>query len=50
MGADNDNDSRATSEARIRRWRNIAVALVLGGLVVLFFLMTMVRIGNQYGP
>ena len=37
-------------DAKIRRRRNIALALVLGGLVVLFFLMTMIRIGNQYGP
>jgi len=49
MAADNDNDSRAKDEVRIRRWRNIALALVLGGVVVLFFLMTMVRIGGQAG-
>ena len=31
-------------EDRARRRRNIAIALVLGALVVLFYLMTMVRI------
>jgi hypothetical protein len=30
--------------AKARRRRNIALALVLGGLVILFFLMTMVRV------
>lgn len=29
---------------KARRRRNIAIALVLGGLVILFFLMTMVRV------
>jgi hypothetical protein len=29
---------------RARRTRNIAIALALGGLVVLFFVMTMVRL------
>jgi hypothetical protein len=36
-----DEDSR---EARERRRRSIAIALVLAGLVVLFFVMTMVRL------
>ena len=31
-------------EARERRRRSIAIALVLAGLVVLFFVMTMVRL------
>jgi hypothetical protein len=47
---DSDGDDEQRDYERIRRRRNIAVALVLGGLVVLFFLMTMVRIGNFYGP
>ena len=29
---------------RARRWRNIALALTLGALVVLFYIMTMVRV------
>jgi hypothetical protein len=29
---------------KARRRRSIAIALVLGGLVILFFLMTMVRV------
>jgi hypothetical protein len=32
---------------RARRSRNIALALLLGFLVILFFVMTMVRIGGQ---
>jgi hypothetical protein len=36
-----DEDGR---EARERRRRSIAIALVLAGLVVLFFVMTMVRL------
>ena len=34
-------------DARERRKRNIAVGLMLAGLVVLFFLMTMVRLGGH---
>jgi hypothetical protein len=33
--------------ARARRMRNIALALGLGFLVVLFFVMTMVRLGGH---
>lgn len=36
-----DDDPR---EARERRRRSVAIALVLAGLVVLFFVMTMVRL------
>ena len=42
--ADDDIEAR---NARERRKRSIAIALVLGGLVVLFFLMTMVRLGGH---
>ncbi|HUO91690.1 MAG TPA: hypothetical protein VMU22_02160 [Rhizomicrobium sp.] len=38
-----DGDQRVRYE-RARRLRNIALALVLGGLVVLFFVMTIVRL------
>jgi len=31
---------------RARRGRNIALALILGGLVVLFYAITIVRIGD----
>ena len=34
-------------ESRERRRRNIAIALVLVGLVVLFFVMTLVRLKGQ---
>jgi hypothetical protein len=35
--------------ARARRLRNIALGLVLGGIVVLFFVMTIVRLGIRFG-
>jgi len=35
--------------AKARRTRNIVIALVLGGIVVLFFLMTIVRLGIRFG-
>jgi len=36
--------------AQARRKRNIAMALALGGLVLLFFFMTMVRLGGSIPP
>ena len=39
-----DEDNVELRAARERRKRNIAIALVLGGLVILFFVMTMVRL------
>ncbi len=34
---------------KIRQRRNLAIAAVLAGLVLLFFVMTMVRIQGFYG-
>ena len=42
-----DGDDEAS--ARARRLRNFAIALVLGGIVVLFFVMTIVRLGIRFG-
>ena len=42
-----DDDDIDARNARERRKRSIALALVLGGLVVLFFLMTIVRLGGH---
>jgi hypothetical protein len=42
-----DDDDIEARNARERRKRSIALALVLGGLVVLFFLMTIVRLGGH---
>ena len=39
-----DDDDAARQSERARRSRNIAIALALGGLVVLFFVMTMVQL------
>jgi hypothetical protein len=36
-----------SDEHKKRRGRNIALALVLGALVVLFFVITIVRLGGQ---
>jgi hypothetical protein len=44
-----DGGTGDEQNARARRRRNIVLGLVLGGLVVLFFVMTMVRMG-QVGP
>jgi hypothetical protein len=35
------------NDARERRKRNIALGLMLAGFVVLFYLMTMVRLGGH---
>jgi hypothetical protein len=32
---------------RARRQRNLAIAIALGGVVLLFFIMTMVRVGGH---
>jgi hypothetical protein len=42
-------DVEENPNAKARRTRNIAIALVLGGLVVLFFAMTIVRLGIRFG-
>ena len=47
MAGDGETDEERN--ARTRRKRNLVLALVLGGLVVLFFLMTIVRMA-QVGP
>jgi hypothetical protein len=39
-----DEDELEIRNARERRRRSIAIALVLGGMVLLFFLMTIVRL------
>ena len=36
---------RAEEQARRRRNRSIAIALMLGALVVLFYIVTLVRLG-----
>jgi len=42
-------DEEDDRNAGARRLRNIALALVLGGVVVLFFIMTIVRLGIRFG-
>jgi hypothetical protein len=44
MAADTPQTQEETT--RIRRQRNVTLALVLGALVILFFVMTMVRLGG----
>lgn len=43
---DDEGDERYERE---RRRRNIAIAFVLGGLVVLFFAMTIVKLTLRFG-
>jgi hypothetical protein len=43
MDGDQDPNDKA------RRMRNIAIALVLGGFVLLFFVMTIVRLHIRFG-
>ena len=40
-------DADEVRDARERRKRNIALALMLAGFVLLFYLMTMVRLGGH---
>jgi hypothetical protein len=35
------------AEAKTRRKRSLALALILGGLVILFFVTTIVRLGGN---
>jgi hypothetical protein len=42
-------DGEEDRNAKARRMRSIAIALVLGGIVILFFLMTIVRLGIRFG-
>ena len=42
--SDDDHDRHAE---RARRQRSLAIALALGALVVLFFVVTMVRLGGR---
>jgi len=44
-----DDDGNEDRQARERRKRSYAIALVLGGLVILFFVMTIVRLGIRFG-
>jgi hypothetical protein len=43
-----DDDEQILQEQKARRGRNIAIALFLGGLVVLFFIMTVVRLQQPH--
>jgi hypothetical protein len=42
-------DEKNDQNASARRLRNIALGLVLGGIVLLFFVMTIVRLGIRFG-
>lgn len=45
--AENDGIRLTPEQERRRRQRSIAIALTLGALVILFFIVTMVRIGGN---
>jgi hypothetical protein len=42
-------DEKFDRNANARRLRNVALGLVLGGIVILFFVMTIVRLGIRFG-
>jgi hypothetical protein len=52
MTGDDQRNAETAKKAfeRARRMRNFAIAGVLLFLVVLFFFMTIVRMGEQVGP
>jgi len=52
MTDDDERNAETAKKAfeRARRMRNLAIAGVLLFLVVLFFFMTIVRMGEQVGP
>jgi hypothetical protein len=52
MTGDGERGDQNAKEAfeRARRMRNFAIAGILVFLVVLFFIMTIVRLGGQVGP
>jgi ABC-type transporter Mla subunit MlaD len=45
--ADEDGIVLTPEQKRRQRTRSIAIALLLGGLVLLFFVVTMVKIGGN---
>jgi hypothetical protein len=45
MKRSNEDNDTGDDEASRRRRRSLAIAWVLGGLVALFFVMTLVRLG-----
>jgi hypothetical protein len=45
--ADDDGVILTPEQKRRQRNRSLAIALVLGGLVLLFFVVTMVKIGGN---
>ncbi|MBI1329606.1 MAG: hypothetical protein GC166_06855 [Alphaproteobacteria bacterium] len=44
-----DADDHKQQALRERRKRNIVLGLVLGGIVVLFFVMTVVKLAIRFG-
>ncbi|MGI6244484.1 MAG: hypothetical protein ACOYJQ_01770 [Pseudochelatococcus sp.] len=46
-GADSDGGKLSPEERRRQRARNVAIGLVLGGLFVLFYILTIARLGSN---
>ncbi len=46
-GAPNKAVQTPEQAARARRMRNVALGLALGAFVIIFFVMTIVRLGGQ---
>ncbi len=48
MEGDDEHLGRMREDERQRRRRSIAIALALGGLVILFFVMSIVRLHETF--
>jgi len=48
MESDEERDARLRENARQTRRRSIAIALALGGLVILFFVMSIVQLHGRF--
>jgi hypothetical protein len=48
MESDEEREARLQENARQRRRRSIAIALALGGLVILFFVMSIVQLHGHF--
>jgi hypothetical protein len=48
MESDEEREARLREDARQRRRRSVAIALALGGLVILFFVMSLVQLHGRF--
>jgi hypothetical protein len=48
MESDEEREARLRDDVRQRRRRSVAIALALGGLVILFFVMSLVQLHGRF--